>query len=473
MQSAPAIDLSGITHITQDSRDVRPGTLFVALKGEKIDGAQFIPQAETAGAVAVLCADDAVIPATRMQVIRVDEPRRTLAELAARFYPEQPAHMVAVTGTDGKTSTADFYRQLVQLAGGKSASIGTLGVIGGNGERLREGTLTTPGTLALHQIFADLAKAAITHACMEASSHGLDQYRLHGTRLEAAAFTNIARDHLDYHKNEEEYWHAKQRLFSEILPAGGIAVINADDARSAELKRICETHRHRILDFGYHADSFRIASLVPHANGQELHCLFNGHEERLHIPLVGSFQAMNILAAIGLATASGIALKPLLQAVPQLQGVPGRLEHAATCKNGAAIYVDYAHTPAALANILKTLRAHTAGRLHVVFGCGGNRDAGKRPEMGKIACELADSVIVTDDNPRGENPAAIRAAIMAACPRATEVADRAKAIHAAERGLAAGDILIIAGKGHEKIQVIGNVEHPHDDVEVAREAVKR
>lgn len=467
-----SVDLSGITHITQDSREVQPGTLFVALKGAKVDAVQFIPQAEALGAVAVLCADDANIPPTGMRIIRVKEPRHALSEIAAQFYPDQPKHLVAVTGTDGKTSTADFYRQFLHLTGYASASIGTLGVVDGEGRHVREGSLTTPGTLALHQIFSELAKSGIQYACMEASSHGLDQYRMHGARLEAAAFTNIARDHLDYHGTEEAYWQAKKKLFSEILPAGGMAVLNADDKRFGELKSICESRRHRIVDFGFNAKAFKILSINPHATGQEVRCELQAQEYMLHIPLVGSFQTMNILAAMGLATAGGVALDNLLAAIPKLQGVPGRLQLAATRDHGAAVYVDYAHTPAALANILSTLRKHTQNRLHVVFGCGGNRDAGKRPEMGKIANDLADVVIVTDDNPRNENPATIRAAILALCPKATEIADRAQAIRVAVEDLEKDDILVIAGKGHEKMQIVGNVEHPHDDVQVAWDAVK-
>jgi len=470
MSSALPIDFSGITHITQDSRAVKPGALFVALKGEKSDGVQFIPQAEHNGAVMVLCAENADIPPTRMRVIRAHEPRLALSQIAAKFYGAQPEHMVAVTGTDGKTSTADFFRQLVHAAGGHSVSIGTIGVLDGNGKKLKDATLTTPSTIALHQMLAELAGAGVTHGCLEASSHGLDQYRLHGVRLQAAAFTNIARDHLDYHETEQHYFEAKRKLFADILPLGGTAVINADDARAEEIKAVCAARGHKLVDFGMSAGVMQILSLTPQPHGQDVRCRIFGDEYNLHIPLAGAFQVMNILAAIGLANATGIALQPLLDAVPKLQGVPGRLELVAKNKNGAAIYVDYAHTPAALANILKTLRPHTQNKLHVVFGAGGNRDAGKRAPMGQAANELADVAYVTDDNPRNENPASIRATIMASCPRGIEVADRVQAIYAAVSGLGAGDVLVIAGKGHEKNQIIGNVEHPHDDAEVARDA---
>ncbi|MDX2073881.1 MAG: UDP-N-acetylmuramoyl-L-alanyl-D-glutamate--2,6-diaminopimelate ligase [Alphaproteobacteria bacterium] len=465
-------DLSGITDITQDSREAGPGSLFAAIKGEKIDGVQFIAQAEAMGAVAVLCAADAELPPTKMRVIRAENPRLALAQIAAQFMPAQPEQLVAITGTDGKTSTADFFRQLAHLCGQASASIGTLGVIGGNDETWLEATHTTPGAISLHGILSDMAQSGITHVAMEASSHGLAQYRMHGARLQAAAFTNFARDHLDFHHTEAEYFAAKMKLFSEILPAGGIAVINADDKRAADVRAIAAVRGHEVVDFGMKAEDMKILSLAPLPHGQEMRCRLFGREHALAIPLVGSFQAMNILAAIGLALPTGLALDSLLAAVPTLAGVPGRLQLAATTAKGAGVYVDYAHTPAALVNILATLRPHTKGKLHLVFGCGGNRDAGKRPEMGKIASELADAVIVTDDNPRSEDPAAIRKAILAACPRALEIADRSEAIITAISALGAGDILVIAGKGHEKMQVIGGVEHPHDDVAVARAAVK-
>lgn len=463
-------DLTGITNITQDSRAVKPGALFVALKGTKIDGVQFIPQAEEHGAIAVLVANDVVIPPTRMRIIRSIEPRLALSQIAAQFYPAQPEHLVAVTGTDGKTSTADFFRQLTHLCGKKSAYIGTLGTLGGDDKILHAATHTTPGAVELHHILSELAEHNINYACLEASSHGLDQYRLHGANLQAAAFTNIARDHLDYHETEQMYFEAKTKLFSEVLPEGGVAVINADDKHAGDLRKVCSARNHTVMDFGRHASALKLLSLAPTPHGQGMKCELLGKQYDVQIPLVGAFQAMNILAAIGLAHATGIAIDDLVNEIPKLKGVPGRLELAAKRDNGAAVYVDYAHTPAALANILNTLRPHTKNKLHVVFGCGGNRDAGKRPEMGRIACELADRVIVTDDNPRNENPAHIREAIMLACKEALEVPDRVTAIYAAVHALDSGDILIIAGKGHEKTQIIGNVEHPHDDVMVAKEA---
>jgi UDP-N-acetylmuramoyl-L-alanyl-D-glutamate--2,6-diaminopimelate ligase len=459
-----------LSSIVIDSRHVSKGALFAALKGEKVDGRNFILQAEQSGATAVLCGVDDVIPATQMTVIRAVEPRRSLAHIASQFYGRQPAHMVAITGTDGKTSTADFYRQFLHLLGNQSASIGTLGVYGGTGKKIIEGTHTTPDAVSLHKILAELADKNITHVALEASSHGLHQYRLHGVNLEAAAFTNIARDHLDYHKTDDAYFAAKSMLFSEVLPAGKTAILNADDKRFPELKQICASRGQQVIDFGFHAGSLHIVSLTPHVSGQVMVCDVLGERYTIDISLVGAFQAMNILAAMGLALAGGETADALVAVIAKLQGVAGRMQHVATLNNGAAIYVDYAHTPMALANILTTIRAHTVGRLHVVFGCGGDRDAGKRPEMGRIANELADVITVTDDNPRSEEPTLIRKAILAACPNGKDVADRKDAIYAAVAALMSGDVLVIAGKGHEKVQIVAGVEYPFDDVMVARAA---
>ena len=477
-----------ISSIVIDSRQVTAGALFVALKGEKVDGRNFISQAEQSGAVAVLCGVDDVIPETKMSVIRAMEPRRSLAHIAAEFYGKQPAHMVAITGTDGKTSTADFYRQLLHLLGKNSASIGTLGVYGGAGEKLIEGTHTTPDAVSLHKILAELVQKKVTHVALEASSHGLHQYRLHGVKLRGAAFTNIARDHLDYHKTEDDYFAAKAMLFSEVLNEDGVAVINGDDVRADALVAIAELRGSGVIIFGRWQEKWQgytlleVESITPHATGQHLRLyapkrIWNFIVEmekntlfEIDVPLVGAFQVMNILAAMGLAMAGGVNAQDIIAQIPKLQGVAGRMQHVARLKNGAAIYVDYAHTPMALSNILTTIRAHTAGKLHVVFGCGGDRDTGKRPEMGKIASELADVITVTDDNPRSEDPALIRKAILTACPNGKDVADRKDAIYAAVAALASGDVLVIAGKGHEKVQIVAGVEYPFDDVMVARAA---
>lgn len=461
-----------ITGLAVDSRKVEKGNLFFALKGQKSDGGRFVEQAKAAGAVAVLCDRDMDLADSGLVVLKTANPRLVMARMAAAFYGRQPAHMVAVTGTDGKTSTADFYRQFCHFMGLNSASIGTLGILTGTGELLFPGTHTTPDAIELQRLLAELESRHIGHVCMEASSHGLDQHRLDGVALQAAAFTNLARDHLDYHGTEEAYFAAKLRLFDTLLPQGMTAVLNQDDARFAQIKAICEQRRHRVIGFGKNGEQFRITALKPLPHGQQVSLSLLGKSHTLDVPLVGAFQVMNILAALGLVVGAGGDMEKALAVVPQFTGVPGRLEQVARLVGGATVFIDYAHTPMALSNILQTLRPHTQGRLHVVFGCGGDRDAGKRPEMGRIADILADNIIVTDDNPRSEEPAAIRSAIMAATTRAKEVADREEAIYVAIKHLAPGDVLVIAGKGHEKVQIIGDKTTPFDDAEVARRATK-
>lgn len=466
-----------VASITCDSRRVIPGTLFFALKGGKADGVAFIEQAYNAGAVAVVCAMDASVPDTLLPLIRVENPRLALAHMAAAFYNGHPKHMVAVTGTDGKTSTADFFRQFWHGMDRSSASIGTLGILTGEGETLYPGSHTTPDPVDLHKMLTDMAARRIDYVSMEASSHGLDQYRLDGVLLDAAAFTNFTRDHLDYHQTEEAYFKAKERLFSEVLPEGRTVVLNQDDARFSTLKSLCEKRRQKIIGFGRQGAQMRMDALAPHAHGQTAWLELYGQRHELEVPLVGSFQVMNILAALGLVLGVGGSLDEALTIIPGLRGVPGRLEQVASLANGATVFIDYAHTPMALANILRTLRPHTRNRLHVVFGCGGDRDKGKRPEMGKHAVELADVAVVTDDNPRSEDPAQIRREIMATASQgknggAKEVADRREAIYVALKGLEAGDVLVIAGKGHEKTQIIGKQTHPFDDAQVTRELVK-
>ncbi len=464
-----------ITGITADSSKVKDGYVFFALKGEKTDGAQFIPQAVTNGAVAVVVDEGSGKRDDGVLYIYVKNSRLALAKVAAVFYGKQPENIVAVTGTDGKTSTADFFRQFMFLAGKKSASVGTIGVISGEGKSLYEGTLTTPDSVALHKMLAELKDDGVDYLAMEASSHGLSQYRLDGVKLKAAAFTNIARDHLDYHKTEEAYFIAKSRLFSELLPEGATAVLNQDDKRFSELKAICEKRKHRIIGFGRKGSEFTINSITPTGHGQSVELVLFGKKYSVEVPLVGEFQVMNILTALGLAVGCGVDLEKLLGVIHKLKGVSGRLEQVALMKNGASVFIDYAHTPMALENILKTLRPHTKNKLYVVFGCGGDRDAGKRPLMGKAASEFADLVVVTDDNPRSEEPASIRAAVMAGCIdkiSCKEVADRKKAIYSAIEKLQAGDVLVIAGKGHEKIQIIGKEHLLFDDAQVAREIAK-
>ncbi len=470
--TAPVI----ITGLAVDSRKVAKGNLFFAMRGSHADGGAFIAQAFASGAVAVVCDKDTVVEQKSIAVLRVENPRLAMAQIAARFYGLQPAHMVAVTGTDGKTSTADFFRQFCHLMYGMdglhSASVGTLGILSGTGKVLFPGTHTTPDAIELHKILAELHHDHYLYVCMEASSHGLHQHRLDGVNLQAAAFTNIARDHMDYHETEEAYFAAKMRLFANLLPVGMTAVVNQDDPKFALVAEICHKRRHKMIGFGKKGEQFKLVSLKPLPHGQKVELELMGKAYTLDVPQVGAFQVMNILAALGLVVGTGGNIEQALAVVPQFTGVPGRLEQVVRLSNGATVFIDYAHTPMALANILNTLRPHTQKRLHVVFGCGGDRDAGKRPQMGKIGDELADVSIVTDDNPRSENPATIRAAIMAATQHSKEVADRREAIYGAIKGLEAGDILVIAGKGHEKIQIIGDKTLPFDDAEVAREAAK-
>jgi len=405
-------------------------------------------------------------------LIADDNPRRGFARLAARFNGSQPAIMAAVTGTNGKTSVAVFTRRIWRELGFAAASLGTLGISSPAGEE--PGGLTTPDPATLHRRLAELAKAGVTHAAMEASSHGLNQYRLDGVRIAAAGFTNLTRDHLDYHIDMAAYAAAKLRLFTELLPAGGGAVINADDPLAPRLAEIARGRGHHLLTYGAAAGcDLRLERRDPDGDGQALSLRILGRPVETYLPLPGAFQAGNALCALGLVIACGGDPQAAVAALPGLQGVPGRLQRIGARGAGGSVYVDYAHTPDALKTILTALRPHAGRRLSVVFGCGGDRDAGKRPLMGRIAADLADDVVITDDNPRGENPAAIRRQILAACPGAREIGDRAEAIAAAVAALEDGDILVIAGKGHERGQIVGATTLPFDDGEVARQTLAR
>jgi UDP-N-acetylmuramoyl-L-alanyl-D-glutamate--2,6-diaminopimelate ligase len=398
------------------------------------------------------------------------EPRRRLAQLAAGLAGSQPRTVVAVTGTNGKTSTVEFLRQIWTAAGKRAASLGTLGLIApgfdpGPG-------LTTPDPVNLAESLAQLAGAGVQHAAIEASSHGLDQFRLDGVRLAAGAFTNLTRDHLDYHRSEAAYRIAKLRLFTELLPAGA-PVVASSDMDAETLSALTDVARHRRLDLrtvGEVGSTIRLLAGEPRPDGQVLRIDMAGVQREIVLPLPGRFQADNALMAAALASALGE--RDVLDRLASLRGVRGRLELAARLPNGAAVYVDYAHTPNALERLLTALRPHTTGRLHVVFGAGGDRDRGKRPLMGAAAARLADVAIVTDDNPRSEDPAAIRAAVLAACPGGREIGDRARAIAEALNGLAAGDVLAVAGKGHEQGQTVGNTVIPFDDVDVVQRLVR-
>ncbi|WP_417450488.1 UDP-N-acetylmuramoyl-L-alanyl-D-glutamate--2,6-diaminopimelate ligase [Kordiimonas sp.] len=457
-----------ISGMTADSRAVKKGVLFAALPGSKLDGRHFIGDAIAAGASAILTTENARPAGTDVPFIEDANPRRRYAQLAARFCGQQPAIQVAVTGTNGKTSVADFTRQLWQITGRLAASVGTLGV---KSESYQEpGGLTTPDPMILHSALHKLATAGIGHVAVEASSHGLDQFRLDGMRLQAAAFTNLTRDHLDYHKTEQGYFYAKARLFGDLLGPDATAVINVDDRWGCILEDIAWARGLSLITVGRHERAvLRLLDQSVTPRGQMLDVAYGGARYHIDLPLVGEFQAHNALAAAGLVLATGGQPAAVFQALALLRGVSGRMELIGTTDTGGVVFVDYAHTPDGLKTVLAAARAHNPNSLHVVFGCGGDRDAGKRPQMGQIASDLADHVYVTDDNPRSEPPAAIRAEILKACPSARNVGDRRTAIEAAVTALKAGDMLIVAGKGHEEGQTAGGHVLPFSDVEVVRE----
>ncbi len=456
-----------VTALTADSRDVVPGAVFAALAGARADGLDYVDEALARGAVAVL--GDARLEARPPNVPTLvsPDPRRALALAAARLFGRQPATAVAVTGTNGKTSTASFTRQLWRALGRRAASIGTLGVDAPGFPP--GGSLTTPDPVALHRLLAELAQAGVDHLVLEASSHGLDQRRLDGVALQAAAFLNLTRDHLDYHGDEAAYLAAKWRLFDTLLPTGAVAVLNADMANAKELVAAAHGRGLAVRTIGRAGAAIRLDEVLPRPAGQELALTVDGVRHDVELPVVGAFQAYNLMAALALAEATGADRTALLEAVGGLEGPRGRMELVGRHPSGAAVFVDYAHTPDALEQALAGLRPHADGRLHVVVGCGGDRDAGKRPEMGAIAARLAERVVVTDDNPRSEDPAVIRRAILDGAPGALEIGDRAAAIAAAVDDLAAGDVLLVAGKGHETGQIVGDVVHPFDDAAVVRD----
>lgn len=479
MEPAATLRSLDIKGLSADSRKVAPGYLFAALPGTKTDGRRFIDEALRRGAVAVLTTPDTMIerPAERTPVALVTDanPRRQLACLAARYYGAQPEVIAAVTGTNGKTSVAEFTRQIWLQMGHQSASLGTLGL---NPPREdAPASLTTPDPVDLHRCLAALAGDGISHLAMEASSHGLDQFRLDGLKIAAAAFTNLSRDHLDYHGSESAYLAAKERLFAELLPQDATAVLNADIPQFETLSSICRKRGLSVISYGAAGRDLRLVKRAAAAEGQSLTLDALGRRKDVSLPLAGAFQAANALAALGLVLATApsreAVLDEALAALGKLKGVAGRLQLIGPTPSGGLVFVDYAHTPDALENLLSALRAHTEGELVTVFGCGGDRDAGKRPIMGEIAERLADRVFVTDDNPRGEPPQAIRRAIMEAAPGATEIGDRAEAILAAISSLARGDVVVIAGKGHEPGQIVGDKVLPFDDREVAREVLTR
>src|SRR6267378_1201156 len=457
---AEAVDVKGLS---VDSRAVRPGDLFFALAGSKTDGSRFVDSAIQAGAVAV-AGDHAPPGGLRVPFVVTPNPRRALALAAARFYPRQPATIAAVTGTSGKTSVAAFTRQIWQRLGYESASIGTIGLV--SRKRTVYGSLTTPDPIALHRQLDEIGREGVTHLAFEASSHGLDQYRLDGVRIAAAGFTNLSRDHMDYHPDVAHYLAAKLRLFRDLVAADGAAVISADHDCSQAVIDAARARKLRIVAVGRKADGagegIRLIEADIDGFAQELTLEHRGRQHAVRLPLVGEFQIENALVAAGLAIGTGSEPKAVFTNLELLEGAKGRLERVAE-RNGAPIFVDYAHKPDALAKALQALRPYAKRKLVVVFGAGGDRDAGKRPLMGAIAAENADDVIVTDDNPRSENPGTIRSAILSTAKGAKEIGDRAEAIRTAIAGLEPGDALLIAGKGHETGQIVGDRTLPFSD----------
>ncbi len=459
-----------ITAVTADSRKVGPGTLFAALPGSSAHGRDFIPAAIAAGAAAIL--SDETAPETSAPVVRSPDPRRAYALAAARLHGVQPPVVVAVTGTNGKTSVAVFCRQIFARLGHSAASMGTLGVQAG-GEALTPPGLTTPDAAEVARWAAELAGRGVTHLAVEASSHGLDQGRVDGLRFDVAAFTNLTRDHLDYHPDMEAYRAAKLRLFETLLPRGAGAVLNADAADFPAFAAAAVVHGHSILSVGEQGQTLKLVSATPTPRGQDLVVRTPEAEHPIALPLAGVFQASNALVAAGLCIAAGEDVAAVLKALEHLEGAPGRLQRVGAGPRGGEAYVDYAHTPDGLKTVLEALRPHARGRLIVVFGAGGDRDNAKRPLMGGHAAALADLAIVTDDNPRNEDPAAIRKAVLDGAPGALEVADRRAAIRAGVEQLRDGDVLVIAGKGHEQGQTIAGVVHPFDDVTETRKALEQ
>ncbi|MGE3245425.1 MAG: UDP-N-acetylmuramoyl-L-alanyl-D-glutamate--2,6-diaminopimelate ligase, partial [Beijerinckiaceae bacterium] len=461
----PAAELS-IDGVALDSRKAGPGFAFFAVPGTKADGLQFAPQAIAAGARAIVCERLPDDPEPGVAYVQVADVRAALAHAAAAFHARQPETIVAVTGTSGKTSVAAFVRQIWLRLGHQAAALGTTGVIAPSGAVY--GSLTTPDPVSLHKTLADLAGDGVTHLAMEASSHGLDQRRLDGVRLKAGAFTNLSRDHLDYHPTLDDYLAAKLRLFTDLLPPGAGAVVNADSDVADTVLAACRERGLNVLTCGERG-ALRLADAKAGQTATDITVTYKNATHTLRLPLAGAFMASNALVAAGLCILTGSDAEAVFAALEHLQGAPGRLEQIGA-RNGAPVFVDYAHKPDALEKVLQALRPLTRGRLVVVFGCGGDRDKGKRPIMGAIAAREADVAIVTDDNPRSEEPAQIRREILAAAPGAIEIGDRAMAIAAAVAMLEAGDVLIVAGKGHETGQIVGDRILPFSDHESVREA---
>ena len=456
-----------VAGLTCDSRDVKPGYVFAALPGTVTDGRKFIESALEKGASAILSTGEMDLPGP---YFASDEPRLEYAKMAAKLYAGQPETLVAMTGTNGKSSTVEFLRQIWAYAGKSAACFGTLGVQAPNGYRPL--THTTPDAVALHKTLSELTGEGVTHAAMEASSHGLDQYRLDAVKVTASGFTNLTQDHFDYHTDAEDYFMAKARLFTELTPADAPVVINTNDEYGQRLVKLCEAQGQDVMQVGWTGQDIRIDEVMPRAASQIVTLVVKGDRHKIELPLAGEFQVLNAVSALGLAMVTGVEKETALRALENLHGVAGRMERAGQTKDGAPIFVDFAHTEDGLDKLLRSVRPHTMGKIIVAFGCGGDRDPDKRPKMGKVAAKLADVVIVTDDNPRTEDAASIRKAVLMGCPDAAEIGDRAAAIREGIKRLGPKDCLVIAGKGHEQGQIVGTKVIPFSDVEQVKLALK-
>jgi UDP-N-acetylmuramoyl-L-alanyl-D-glutamate--2,6-diaminopimelate ligase len=468
-----------LSGLSLDSRKVMPGDVFAALPSMRsgaVPGNSYIQEAVQRGAVAILTQVESIELHSNQQipVLGFQNPLQAVSKAAASVYARQPEVVVAVTGTNGKSSVVHFANQIWQRLRYRSASIGTLGVMAELGEfdHLNAGNLTTPDAVALHKLLDQLAGLGVSHLAIEASSHGLDQYRLDGVKLSAAGFTNLSQDHYDYHKTKAAYFHAKKRLFAEVLSSASAAVLNADIPEYGELVEICTQRHHRLMSYGVKGADISIEKQEFTSDSQELTLKIFGMPYHLDFPLLGHFQLANALCALGLVIGAGGDVHCSVESLAHFQGVRGRLEYAGQTKTGGRIYIDYAHTPDALQTVLKALRVHCEGQLAVVFGCGGDRDQEKRPLMGEIASKYADRIYITDDNPRTEDPEVIRQTIQQSCPQALNIKGRKEAIELAINTLQVGDVLVIAGKGHESYQIIGQTSYPFDDVQVVREIIR-
>ena len=456
-----------VVGLTCDSREVKPGFVFAALPGTVTDGRKFIESALEKGASAIVSTGDMDLP---VPYLASAEPRLAYAQMAAKLYAGQPKTLVAMTGTNGKSSTVEFLRQIWAYAGKQAACFGTLGVQAPKGYRPL--THTTPDAVALHKTLSELSSEGVTHAAMEASSHGLDQYRLDAVQITAAGFTNLTQDHFDYHADAEDYFLAKARLFAGLTPANAPVVINTNDEYGQRLVKMCEERGQDVMQVGWSGQDIRIDEVMPRAASQMITLVVKGERHKIELPLAGEFQVLNAISALGLAMVTGVEKGTALKALENLAGVAGRMERAGQTKDGAPIFVDFAHTEDGLDKLLRSVRPHTMGKIVVAFGCGGDRDPDKRPKMGKVAAKLADDVIVTDDNPRTEDAATVRKAVLKGCPDAAEIGDRAAAIREGIKRLAPQDCLVIAGKGHEQGQIVGTEVIPFSDVEQVKLALK-